>query len=84
MRCCNGTCSCYVDGLQDGFELGYKRSHRNGYVAGYLDGQDRRAPLGEYRDLLSGQMKPIQPAGALRFIDATPCYCPGICLCGRR
>jgi hypothetical protein len=89
MSCCDGFCSCYVDGLRDGFALGYKSGRRHGYVNGYLDGYSdavgQIAPLGVYPDLLSGRMKPIQPAGALRFIGPPElCYCPGICLCGRR
>ena len=41
MSCCNGLCSCYLEGLRDGFNVGFhvgrKVGRMEGYVSGYVD-----------------------------------------------
>ena len=84
MSCGNAFCTCcreaYLDGVKDGYVLGFGRGIRRGYINGYCDASLGIPPPALCRPAILKELSSRSTTLAL-CPAIYPCGCIGVCTC---
>jgi len=98
MSCSNPFCTCYLEGLNDGYRLAVKRAYDAGFVDGYVAKSLGHPPPDRLQFNIDAILRPIrllESESTLKFLPLTVydvprprrkrgCICPDpdVCVCG--